>query len=204
MTMGRNSNGIRTSRQKQSDVNLSDVSVNSISSALSRYARINTWTEHSSVPFMEQAQWMIDRVADGSDFGAQVAQTVKSHGYAISQKQAYIIATSAYRNKEVMRMTFGNGEGGIFRDRSRMIQQGILRKKQKHKEKIDIANSGGKSRFKVDVGTQVTNEKGKSGVIKKIITKSTGYVLVDYGTYTKKEMAFNLKGLDGKLLKLKK
>lgn len=60
-----------------------------------------------------------------------------------------------------------------------------------------------KSSTKVQAGNIVQGKYGQ-GVIEKIITKSSGYVQVRYSNGTvKKEMAFNLKGEDGKYLKKK-
>lgn len=55
---------------------------------------------------------------------------------------------------------------------------------------------------KIEIGTQVTGSLG-SGVIEKVITKSTGYVVVNYNGTSKKEMAFNLTDVNGILLKAK-
>lgn len=56
---------------------------------------------------------------------------------------------------------------------------------------------------KIEIGNQVQNKSGKTGTIVKIITKSTGYVLVNYGDCEKKEMAFNLTNVEGISLKAK-
>jgi hypothetical protein len=56
---------------------------------------------------------------------------------------------------------------------------------------------------KVQIGNQVQNKNGNIGEIVKIITKSTGYVLVKYSDCEKKEMAFNLTDANGELLKAK-
>ena len=54
----------------------------------------------------------------------------------------------------------------------------------------------------VKLGEIVFNKKGVKGVIKQIITKSTGYVLVSYENgVSKKEMAFNLVDETGKALR---
>lgn len=55
---------------------------------------------------------------------------------------------------------------------------------------------------KIFVGAEVNNKDGKHGTIVKVITKSTGYVEVEYtdGT-TRKEMAFNLTDNEGNALK---
>lgn len=55
---------------------------------------------------------------------------------------------------------------------------------------------------KIQIGTSVIGKHGK-GVISAIITKSTGYVEVDYNGKKSKEMAFNLTGEDGQSLKAK-
>ena len=56
---------------------------------------------------------------------------------------------------------------------------------------------------KIEIGTKVFNIKGEAGIITKVITKSTGYVEVDFNGSFKKEMAFNLKDESGVFLKNK-
>ena len=53
----------------------------------------------------------------------------------------------------------------------------------------------------IQVNQKVRNNKGQEGVIIRIITKSTGYVEVQYEGYSKKEMAFNLTDENGNQLK---
>ena len=55
---------------------------------------------------------------------------------------------------------------------------------------------------KIEIGTLVTSKKHGEGVIVKIITKSTGYVQVDFNGVLKNEMAFNLT-VNGESLKNK-
>jgi hypothetical protein len=56
---------------------------------------------------------------------------------------------------------------------------------------------------KIEIGTKVQSKSG-TGVITKVITKSTGYVEVTYaGGAVKKEMAFNLANENGEPLKQK-
>ena len=55
---------------------------------------------------------------------------------------------------------------------------------------------------KIKIGQKVQGKSGY-GVITKIITKSTGYVEVDYNGVIKKEMAFNLTDENGISLKAK-
>lgn len=56
------------------------------------------------------------------------------------------------------------------------------------------------SKFAIE--TRVENKKGLVGTITKIITKSTGYVEVTFDNGdVKKEMAFNLKNIEGETLK---
>jgi len=54
--------------------------------------------------------------------------------------------------------------------------------------------------MKIEIGKKVIGKSGQ-GVITKIITKSTGYVEVDYNGFSKKEMAFNLTDENGIALK---
>lgn len=51
------------------------------------------------------------------------------------------------------------------------------------------------------IGQIVNNKKGQQGTIARIITKSTGYVEVNYNGTLKKEMAFNLTDENGNQLK---
>lgn len=55
----------------------------------------------------------------------------------------------------------------------------------------------------IAIGTQVISAKHGAGVITKIITKSTGYVEVDFSGVIRKEMAFNLTDVNGQSLKSK-
>lgn len=60
-----------------------------------------------------------------------------------------------------------------------------------------------KSSTKIEVGSIVSGKYGR-GSISSVLTKSTGYVQVKYENgIVNKEMAFNLKGEDGKYLKRK-
>ena len=53
------------------------------------------------------------------------------------------------------------------------------------------------------IGQKVTSKKNGNGVIVKIITKSTGYVQVDFSGTLRNEMAFNLNDEFGNCLKNK-
>lgn len=53
------------------------------------------------------------------------------------------------------------------------------------------------------LGTPVTSAKLGAGIITKIITRSSGYVQVDYNGVLRNEMAFNLADASGKPLKAK-
>ena len=55
---------------------------------------------------------------------------------------------------------------------------------------------------KIEIGMKVEGSLG-NGKIEKIITRSTGYVEVNYNGILKKEMAFNLKNTSGEFLKSK-
>ena len=56
---------------------------------------------------------------------------------------------------------------------------------------------------KIQIGVVFVSSKNGKGVITKIITKSTGYVEVDYNGTIKKEMAFNLVDENGQSMKAK-
>jgi len=55
----------------------------------------------------------------------------------------------------------------------------------------------------LSIGQKVSNKKNGNGIIVKIITKSTGYVQVDFNGILKNEMAFNLNDEFGNCLKNK-
>ena len=55
----------------------------------------------------------------------------------------------------------------------------------------------------IAIGTQVISSKHGAGVITRIITRSTGYVEVDFNGTLRKEMAFNLTDANGNSLKNK-
>lgn len=55
--------------------------------------------------------------------------------------------------------------------------------------------------MKIEINTTVVSPKFGKGIITKIITKSTGYVEVNYNGNFKKEMAFNLTDENGVSLK---
>lgn len=55
---------------------------------------------------------------------------------------------------------------------------------------------------KIAIGTEVKGSLG-TGIIEKIITRSTGYVQVNYNGKMKNEMAFNLTDMNGESLKSK-
>ena len=59
-----------------------------------------------------------------------------------------------------------------------------------------------KMKTQIEIGTKVIGKLG-AGVISRIITKSTGYVEVNYNGILKKEMAFNLTNENGESLKNK-
>lgn len=56
---------------------------------------------------------------------------------------------------------------------------------------------------KIEIGAKVNSSKFGAGVITSIITKSTGYVTVDYNGNIRKEMAFNLTDENGESMKAK-
>lgn len=57
--------------------------------------------------------------------------------------------------------------------------------------------------MKIEIGTKVISSKNGNGTITRIITKSTGYVEVDFNGKVSKEMAFNLTNENGVSLKSK-
>lgn len=55
----------------------------------------------------------------------------------------------------------------------------------------------------IAIGTQVISAKHGAGVVTRIITKSTGYVEVNFSGVLRKEMAFNLTDINGQSLRSK-
>lgn len=59
------------------------------------------------------------------------------------------------------------------------------------------------TRSKIQIGASVVSSKYGKGIITRIITKSTGYVEVDFNGNIRKEMAFNLNDENGESMKAK-
>ena len=64
-----------------------------------------------------------------------------------------------------------------------------------------IKNNKNYKIMKIEINTAVVSPKHGKGIITRIITKSTGYVEVDFNGVLKKEMAFNLTDENGNSLK---
>jgi hypothetical protein len=72
-----------------------------VKSSLVRYARADRWNRNTeyNLGFNDDAQWLIEMVADGSfGFASDIASTVKKYNYSVSEKQAYWIAKTAVEN----------------------------------------------------------------------------------------------------------
>jgi len=79
-------------------VNLQTVNLQTVKSALLRYAKADRWNRNTSysMGFNDDAQTVIDLVAEGNyGFASDIATTVKKYNYSISEKQAYWIARTA-------------------------------------------------------------------------------------------------------------
>ena len=75
--------------------------IQKVKSALVRYAKSDKWNRNSeyNLGMNDDAQWVIDMVADGSfGFASDIANTIKKYNYSVSEKQAYWIAKTAVEN----------------------------------------------------------------------------------------------------------
>lgn len=116
--MGRNSGGNRGISipigRKGFDFGTADAST--IANSLSRYARIDRWNENSShkMGWEDDARAVIDNVSEiNIGFASEVARTVQKYNYKISDKQAFVIASAAIKNKVPSLLTRTNGTTGL-------------------------------------------------------------------------------------------
>lgn len=196
--------GGNSRKKKEPDMSWTDVNV--VASALVRYGNMDRWNRHTAyaMGFNDDAMGLVEDLAKG-DYGlaSTIAQQAVSrpnwakYGAYFSAKQAYVMAKAAIDNKIVR-------DSVIFS--SKVAKDAAADAARQHAAKVakwESYSSGyTKSSTKVAVGSKVWDSKGRSGTISNIITKSSGYVTVQYddGT-TGKQMAFNLKGSDGNPLK---
>lgn len=197
--MGRNSGSIKNGSKRTQNggggYEYTPENTRRIASNLQEYSKVNKWRDNSSymAGFNDAAQSVVENVAKKNlGLASTIAQRAVSspnwnvYGYSFSDKQAYVIANAALKNKLVPKhIVFDKYE---------------IRTKPKA-ERVKVQTS---ATSKTAVGSSVSSKKYGSGVIRRIITKSTGYVEVEYANGVKrKEMAFNLFGTDGKPLRNK-
>lgn len=151
------------------------------------------------------AQGIIEDVAKGNyGFASEVAKTVANRkpdnrlnwSYGISEKQSYVIAKAATEHGLVPK------KSQYSKSKHEEWSRPTLQESKKANMYAAYAASYTKSSTKTAVGSRVFDAKKGWGTISKIITKSTGYVAVNYDSGAKGgQMAFNLKGEDGNFLK---
>ena len=196
--MAKGSGPTRNSRGKTNKLKFLEYNkqtVNDVKEALMQYSKIDKWNNNSAYQngYNDDALTVIEKVAN-ADAGlattiAKQAVSTKRYnenGVTLSEKQAYVIADAAVKNRLVPDKTiFRHYEG---KNDSKKVSNNVKQSLSSTKTKVG----------------SVVNSKHGNGVISRIITKSSGYVEVKYdsGT-TRKEMAFNLKGEDGKPLRNK-
>jgi hypothetical protein len=151
------------------------------------------------------AAGIVEDVAKGNyGFASEVAKTVADRKpgnrinwtYGVSEKQAYVIAKAATEHGHVpMKPQYSKSKHEEWSRPS-------LKDSKKANKYAAYAASYTKSSTKVATGSRVFDAKHGWGTIGKIITKSTGYVSVNFDSgKTTGAMAFNLKGEDGNFLK---
>lgn len=130
-------------------------------------------------------------------------------GAYLSDKQSYVIAKAALEKGLVKKdsifapMTKEEKAKEEWRKERKRDANRRRDRKKLEKQGIDVAKPYKRSSTKVEIGAKVTTRKGEA-TITRIITKSTGYVEVQYSSGAKgKEMAFNLYGTDGNPLRKK-
>lgn len=169
--------------------------VNDVKNALKTYGKIDRWNNNAAynMGFNDDALFVVEKVAR-ADLGlattiarqATGARSYDKYGVSLSDKQAWVIADAAVK-------------AGMVPDKT------IFRHYENQKEPHNTTSVGKQSlsSTKTKIGSIVTSKHGE-GIINKIITKSSGYVEVKYTNgVIRKEMAFNLKGQDGKPLRNK-
>lgn len=180
--------------------------VQTVKEALMQYANQDKWNKNTEyqMGFNADAMGVIEDIAKGDHgLATTIAKDLTSrpnwdkYGARLSEKQAYVLAKAAVEGKHVPQKT-------IF-DKSIRIkaQQDVARKAAAKAQKWEAySKTYTKSSTKVAVGSRVFDAKKGWGTIGSIITKSSGYVSVNYDSGgSGKAMAFNLKGEDGNPLK---
>lgn len=116
--MGRNSGGNRgvSISIGRKGFDFENVDASTVANSLSRYARVDKWNDNSSyrMGFEDDARMVIDNVAEiNVGFASDIAKTVQKYNYKISDKQAFVIASAAIKNKIPSLLTRSNGQMGL-------------------------------------------------------------------------------------------
>ena len=180
--------------------NYSDIGT--VQSALQHYARVDAWNKSNEyrLGMNADAQALVEKLAQG-DYG--LASTIakqaverpgwNKYGASFSDKQAYVMAKAAVDNKIVPQKTIFDSR--VTKQAAKEVAQKKAAKAEAYKE---YSAGYTKSSTKVAVGSRVYDSKKGWGTISGIITKSSGYVSVNYDKVgSGKAMAFNLTGGDG-------
>lgn len=207
--MSKGSSRIKTPNKAFNPVEVSADAIANAKSRLISYSKTDWENKHEDWlnGFNAEAQRVIEEVANGDyGFASQVAQTAVNSkywksdmngGYQLSEKQAYVIAKAAVENRL---LSEDNPMWSVQSYREVRAKEAAKAKAAADKYQ-KYSDSYVKSSTKVAEGSKVVGKYG-AGTITKIITKSTGYVIVKYDNgQTRREMAFNLKGEDGNPLK---
>lgn len=185
---------------------MSFTDVQTVKEALMQYANQDRWNKNTEyqMGFNADAMGVIEDIAKGDHgLATTIAKDLTSrpnwdkYGAKLSEKQAYVLAKAAVEGKHVPKTT-------IF-DKSIRIkvqQQQAAKAAARVQKWNEYSATYKKSTTKVAVGSRVFDSKKGWGTIGSIITKSSGYVTVNYDSGgSGKAMAFNLKGEDGNPLK---
>ena len=201
--MGRNSNGVRgganvSTRTQTADEYNNDlgVTVQSIKDALLSYASIDRWNRSSAynMGFNDQATGLVEELAKG-DYGLAstiAKQAVERNGWGqygarFSEKQAYVLAKSAYDNKVVkgeLIFTDSSKEAAEMDARQRAARSARRQRKKDREKSIKAAAESNKD---YKVGSIVKEPRtGKKG---RVVSTTDDIVEVDYGEGIKRKYA---------------
>ena len=203
-TRGGGASGRSSAARGNFDADYNDVNI--VAKQLMEDLNISPYELHGmKAEWNSDAQGIIEDVAKGNyGFASEVAKTVADRrpdnrlnwSYGISEKQSYVIAKAATEHGLVP------AKSQYSKSKHEEWSRPSYQESKKANKYAAYAASYTKSSTKTAVGSRVFDAKKGWGTISKIITKSTGYVAVDYDSGAKGgQMAFNLKGEDGNFLK---
>lgn len=219
--MGRNAQGVREYFAARSGATSSlntygdDISVARSLESKDATSMLKDWVLSSSTGGYYKDSARVDNMYDlleaahrSGGIASDIATTVErserrtdggGREWRVSEKQAYAMARGIAENQRENPKIAGLLSASVSAKQKEKSQKIARQKKYDEYEKTYKRSS-----TKVSVGSQVTDSKGRKGVISEVITPSSGYVTVRYndGT-TRKQMAFNLYGDDGNPLKKK-